>query len=137
MTNLKMFVSGFLEEGREKLDQIESALIALEREPSRSELLFNALRGLHSLKGASSMLGLKRMATLVHAGESLLIRYKDQNEPLTGVATEALFEMVDTGRDILRDVEVSDSEDNKDTSGLIYRMNAIKPKESGRLALKR
>jgi chemotaxis protein histidine kinase CheA len=87
-------VREFLAEGTEQLDRLDRELAALGRDPGSPQLLADALRTLHTIKGTSGCLGLHRLAELAHAGEALLARLCDRELPLTPPLAQQLDELV-------------------------------------------
>jgi two-component system, chemotaxis family, sensor kinase CheA len=70
-------VRRFCEEGIDQLRSYSSDLLALEQEPDPRPRFNDILRGLHSLKGSSRMLGLSEIGEVLHATEdvfSLLVQ---------------------------------------------------------------
>lgn len=64
----------FMLEAREHLDSISQNLAYLESSPQSGEFLKEIRRGFHTLKGASSMVGLDKVASFAHKVEDLLDR---------------------------------------------------------------
>jgi two-component system chemotaxis sensor kinase CheA len=62
----------FLGEAMDHLQQIETALLALDQEPENPEALNSIFRSFHTIKGNAGFLGLVPMQTLAHEVESLL-----------------------------------------------------------------
>ena len=56
----------------EHIQTIESALMQLEKQPHRPEVLKELLRAAHTLKGDSRMLGVEEVETLVHQTRRML-----------------------------------------------------------------
>jgi two-component system sensor histidine kinase and response regulator WspE len=50
-----------------------TALLALEREPARMDLLEECMRAAHSLKGAARIVDLSAVVTVAHAMEDLFV----------------------------------------------------------------
>jgi two-component system chemotaxis sensor kinase CheA len=82
----------FLEEARDRLERLATAVPKLEDDP---EALAVAKRELHTLKGAGRMLQLAAMAELCHAAEELLGSGAGGNVPLLTRAVDRLAAMVD------------------------------------------
>jgi two-component system chemotaxis sensor kinase CheA len=60
------FKLAFLEEAREILVELESALLALNENPNDTELMGRAFRALHTIKGSGSMFGFDELAGFSH-----------------------------------------------------------------------
>ena len=59
----------FLIETREYLDQFDSDVIALQRDPSFDDMLTQTFRTIHTIKGASGFLNFAQLETVTHAGK--------------------------------------------------------------------
>jgi len=111
------FVGDFVIEAQERCDRIEELLLAaLEREPSgREELLEDARRELHTLKGNAGMVGLRDLQTAAHALEDKvdvadlheLLHELDDYRTLLNAATHAAEETPERTAHALRAVRVS------------------------------
>jgi two-component system chemotaxis sensor kinase CheA len=60
------FKQAFLEEAREILVELESALLALNENPKDTELMGRAFRALHTIKGSGAMFGFDELAGFSH-----------------------------------------------------------------------
>ena len=65
-------VDPFLDECQERLEGLAERLVELERAPEDEELIRAIFRDLHTLKGSSAFVGLRRMTRLAHAAEDLV-----------------------------------------------------------------
>ena len=96
----------FVDEARDRLERLASALPRLERDP---EALIEAKRELHTIKGAGRMLQLAAVAELCHAAEEAVIQAPpDLPQRLTRAADAlaAMVEGVARGEDPAPDPEV-------------------------------
>ncbi len=90
----------FLEEAEEHLHVIGSRLAALEEDPARKPALQEVRRSVHTLKGASAMVGLREMSKIAHRMEDLLDRlYQDSKAP-EGEMLQLLFATYDLMSDL-------------------------------------
>ena len=60
----------FRQEAQELLEQLEHALLDLERKPDDGELIDSAFRALHTIKGSGAMFGFDRVAAFTHHVEN-------------------------------------------------------------------
>jgi two-component system, chemotaxis family, sensor kinase CheA len=60
----------FRQEAQELLEQLEQALLDLERSPSDSDLIDSAFRALHTIKGSGGMFGFDAVAAFTHHVET-------------------------------------------------------------------
>ncbi len=56
------FSGAFLQEARELLESLEQALLDLEQTPHNGDLIDQAFRALHTVKGSGSMFGFEQVA---------------------------------------------------------------------------
>ncbi len=110
MEDLTMFVTQFVDEGNEKADQLEENLIHLEKNPAAGEVLKEAFRALHSIKGATSFLNFTKLGALAHSGETLLARLQKGELVLTPEITSVLLSLVDAIRQILGEIAATGKE---------------------------
>ena len=66
-------IDPFLEEAAERTEALSQKLLALESAPRDAELVRDLFRDLHTIKGSSGFVGLRRMNQLAHAAEDLEI----------------------------------------------------------------
>ena len=56
----------FREEASELLEELEQALLALEKEPDNREVVHQIFRALHTIKGSGAMFGFDLLAGFAH-----------------------------------------------------------------------
>ncbi|HEY1942013.1 MAG TPA: chemotaxis protein CheA [Roseiarcus sp.] len=83
----------FRQEAGELLEQLEAALLDLERSPNDQDLVNKAFRALHTIKGSGAMFGFEQVAAFAHEFESAFDRVrKGEAAPdpeLIGIALNA------------------------------------------------
>src|SRR5258708_34281806 len=104
MSEMSAIVLEFVEEGNEKADQLEKYLIQLENSPASQELLVEVFRALHTLKGATSVLGFTKLCALAHTGESLLARLRGRTMETNQQSITPLLSLVDAISEILSEI---------------------------------
>jgi two-component system chemotaxis sensor kinase CheA len=119
------FIQDFLIEATEILDQLDRDLVALEKEPTSKALLASVFRAVHTIKGTSGTIGLKKLEAVGHIGENLLCRMRDGRMLLNAEITSALLAMIDTFRQIMVSLERSAKEGDLDVSGIVSRLQGI------------
>ena len=70
-------IEPFLEEATERIESLSQKLLRLESAPGDGELVRDVFRDLHTLKGSSGFVGLRRMNRLAHAAEDLVGQLRD------------------------------------------------------------
>jgi two-component system chemotaxis sensor kinase CheA len=123
MLNAPVFADGlddiaqeFLVESYENLDELDRALVALEKEPGSRPLLASIFRTIHTIKGTSGFLAFNRLEAVTHVGENVLSKLRDGKLELTPEITTVLLRMVDTVRELLAGIERTGAEEELDTS---------------------
>ncbi|MGQ0843550.1 MAG: chemotaxis protein CheA [Sporichthyaceae bacterium] len=104
----------FLVESYENLDELDRALVALEREPGSKPLLASVFRTIHTIKGTSGFLAFNRLEAVTHVGENVLSKLRDGELALTPEITTVLLAMVDTVRALLASIEQTGAEGDID-----------------------
>ncbi|MEY4414987.1 MAG: hypothetical protein RIQ53_2280 [Pseudomonadota bacterium] len=85
----------FILEARECLEQIGQRLLDVEKDPTRTELLNDLFRQVHTLKGNCGLFEFKALETVVHAGEDLLDRVRNGTLGYGPALADALLEAMD------------------------------------------
>lgn len=70
-------LSEFLTETAESLDVVDVELVRFESNPGDKATLNNIFRLVHTIKGTCGFIGLPRLESLAHAGETLLGKFRD------------------------------------------------------------
>jgi len=94
--DLSMFLDDYLNDCREGFQQINNALLVLEKDRSQSGRLDEVFRIVHTLKSSSTMLEFHDIAKLAHICEDLLDYLRKSRIPITQETMDVLFEVVDT-----------------------------------------
>jgi two-component system chemotaxis sensor kinase CheA len=90
----------FIAETNEHLTVLERDLVALERAPEDARLIDDIFRNIHSIKGACSFLGLKRLEGLLHAAENALGKLREAL-PARAAVTATLIGACDRAKTIV------------------------------------
>ncbi|MBX3249831.1 MAG: response regulator [Myxococcales bacterium] len=88
-------IDPFLEESRERLESVAAQLLALERSPDDAEIVRALFRDLHTLKGSSGFVGLKKMARVAHHAEDLVGQVRDRKRAVDRGVIDVLLATVD------------------------------------------
>ncbi len=121
----------FLAEGMDGLDRMERCLTELEQRPGDRELLDEIFRAVHTIKGSTGFLGLKRLELLAHAGESLLDSLREGRIKATADVVSGLLQLLDVLRQILKLIELTGGEGTRASDqdstlvALLKRLNGL------------
>jgi len=89
------FIKSFLEEAREHIEAIESALLDIERAPSDASIIDNLFRPFHTIKGMAGFLNLRDISSLTHEAETLLDQARKGKRQITPGLIDLVFDVVD------------------------------------------
>jgi len=95
-------IEPFLEEAAERIEALSQKLLRLESAPGDVELVREIFRDLHTIKGSSAFVGLKRMNALAHAAEDLVGQLREGARGADKAVVDALLGALDTLRAILQ-----------------------------------
>ncbi len=120
----------FIIEAKEHLETIEPNLLELEKAPDNLSLLNEIFRPMHSLKGASGFLGLNRMNGLAHKAENILDELRKGTMAVTSEIMDTILAATDALRQMIDNLEATNTEGDVDTSAIIETLDAIMAGES-------
>jgi two-component system chemotaxis sensor kinase CheA len=120
----------FLIETHENLAQLDLDLVTLEKEPTERDTLARVFRTLHTVKGTAGFLGLQKLQAVAHAAENLLSRLRDGALIFNPEIASALLSVVDAVRQMLAQVEKSETDGDGDYSALIQTLERLRKEES-------
>jgi len=104
----------FIDESQEQVGTLNNLLLSLEENPGSSELINEIFRIAHTLKGASGMMGFKKVSELAHAMEDMLGIMRDRGVTATPRVMDVLFRALDGVAAILNVVSDSGREPEED-----------------------
>lgn len=84
------YLQTFVIECRELLEQMEEALLIIERDPEDPEIINAIFRAAHTIKGTAGLFGIDYMVGFTHVAESVLDRVRSK-EVIIDSALAALF----------------------------------------------
>ena len=94
-------IEPFLEEAAERTEALSQKLLRLESAPGDVELVREIFRDLHTIKGSSAFVGLRRMNLLAHAAEDLVGQLRNGTRAANRPVIDALLGALDALRAIL------------------------------------
>jgi len=126
MNNLQQqFINDLLVESFEGLDRFDRELLNLEKGEGGAEVLNSIFRVIHTLKGTSGCLGLRRIQKLAHAGESLLDLIRNNKLSSSAEIITTLLRMSDALREMLKVLEAQGNEGEQGHEELIEKLQAL------------
>ncbi len=118
-------LADFLTETNEGLQNLDGALLSLERSPNDQAVLGEVFRTIHTIKGTCGFLGLPRLERVAHAGENVLGRWREGSLPVTPSGISLILSAVDRIKEIVAGLEASGSEPSGDDTALIAELDAV------------
>ncbi|WP_043817485.1 Hpt domain-containing protein, partial [Rubrivivax gelatinosus] len=105
--NQSELLDQFVLEARECLEAIGKGLLEVEREPDDPTLLNDLFRSVHTLKGNCGLFEFKPLERVVHAGEDLLDRVRNQDLAYSAELADALLDAMDFSAQLIDQIEKS------------------------------
>jgi len=118
-------ISDFLTEANESLEVIDIELVRFEAHPGDRPALDKIFRLVHTLKGTCGFLGLGRLESLAHAGETLLGRFRDGKLQVSGEAVTLVLKSIDRIKTVIDGLGATGAEPAGDDSDLITALEAM------------
>ncbi len=91
----------FINEAKEILVELEHDLLALENMPENYELIDNIFRGIHTLKGSSTMFGYENIQNIAHEYESIFNLVRDNQMQISIDLINITLKGIDAFKSIL------------------------------------
>ena len=115
-------LSEFLTETAENLDVVDVELVKFEQNPNDKTVLDNIFRLVHTIKGTCGFLGLPRLESVAHAGETVLGKFRDGTLTVTPEAVTVILESIDQIKELLAYLESNEVEPEGSDEELIARL---------------
>jgi len=90
------YLSMFLEESMDNLQNLNESLLQLEQEPENIDKLNEIFRVAHTIKGMAATMGFNVMAELTHKMEDVLSKFRNGELSVTQRVVTVLFQCLDT-----------------------------------------
>jgi len=125
MDEMKEVIDEFLVESSENLDQLDNDLLALEEDPSNTEVMGSIFRTIHTIKGTCGFLGFDKLEKVSHTGENLLSKLRDGELQINEARASALLKMVDAIRQMLSCIESEGNDGEEAYADLIGTLTGL------------
>lgn len=123
-------LSEFLTETAESLDVVDVELVRFESNPGDKATLNNIFRLVHTIKGTCGFIGLPRLESIAHAGETLLGKFRDGALPVTPASVTLVLASVDRIKLILAHLAAEQVEPPGDDRDLIAQLERVSQGEA-------
>ncbi len=125
MLDVKKLWGVFVEEANEKLADLESGLLALEKSPGDAELINSLFRAAHTIKGSSASLGFPEISKFTHGVEEVLDAMRQGSLKADKAVTDVLLGATDAIKAMVGAIFGDGEFDYGGTAGLSARMKAL------------
>lgn len=112
--------------GAEHVQNLETGILTLEKDPTNVELLQTLLREAHSLKGDSRVIGIKSVETLSHRLEELIGRVKNSQLDWSEALGEKMYSTIGALGKLVHEA-VTDEPSGVDCSQLLNQLSEFLP----------
>lgn len=123
--DIGQYINLFVEEGKEHLQNMNDALLALEKDTGNESLVNEIFRVAHTLKGMAGTMGFTNMANLTHEMENVLDAIRNKEIVLTEDVIDIIFECFDVLDESVNQIASSGEESKEDFTGLVERLRSI------------
>ncbi len=132
-------VSIFIEEAEENIEILEARIITLEKNPDDSEVINEAFRAMHSLKGGAGLAGFNKIKDFSHKAEDLFESIRSGSLRITKDIVTVLLETMDVLKAMISNIKIeAEADDGLDSSavlGKILNLLEAEPQESSEQAV--
>lgn len=123
--DMNQYLDIFVEESREHLQDLNSSLLELEKDPSDKNVLNEIFRVAHTLKGMSGTMGFARMQRLTHHMEDVLDAMRNDRMTATSDIVDILFKCLDALENYVNTVSSTGDEGNEEYRDIINSLADI------------
>lgn len=116
------YKDAYLREAKGHVERMNSGLLKLEKNPSKTSLISVIIRSAHTLKSISALMNYNKIVTLCHAIEDVVVALRKKKLKLNR-CTDTLFESFDTLDLSLKNI--SQEKEELDTGMLVRRLNNL------------
>lgn len=117
------FTEIFVSEAKEHIQNLNNALLELEKNPANEEPLTIIFRAAHTIKGNAATMGFEGIRDLTHKLEDVLDKLRKHELKVTKDIVDTLFECLDIIENMINNL--GESSGDIDTSGVIQKLEAI------------
>ncbi|MEN8118923.1 MAG: chemotaxis protein CheA [Bacteroidota bacterium] len=119
------FQKKFIEEATDLINNLEEAVLALEKDISNNELIAEVFRIMHSLKGGGGMFGFEDISNFTHNLETIYDEVRNGKLIVTDDLLSITFSSVDHLRSLLDPDALKDKQIEKNHNILLGRVDEI------------
>lgn len=129
--DISQYLGIFVEESKEHLQDLNTSLLELEKDPGNISIVNEIFRVAHTLKGMAGTMGYTRMSNLTHKMEDVLDGLRNGRIQVSSDVVDILFKCLDALESYVENVSSTGSEGEKDYSDIIEFLSEISSKSKG------
>ncbi len=115
----------FLEESWENLGQLDTEIVALEKDPSNPDLIASIFRTIHTIKGTCGFINLTNLGSVAHSAENVLGKMREKTLDISLDSISLVLSAVDVIKELLEGLEATNEEPKTDNSQLIKELDYL------------
>lgn len=121
--DMEEYMSMFLDESKENLQNLNESLLKLENTPDDMALLDEIFRVAHTLKGMSATMGFTSVAELTHEMENVLDKLRKGEMHSNSDIIDILFQCLDTLEGLI--TSIAEDDELEDTTELTNKLRVL------------
>ena len=123
--DVSQYLEIFIEEAKEHLQNLNEALLEMEKSEENKDLVNEIFRVAHTLKGMAATMGFKKMTVLTHDMENVLSEIRNGKIAVSAELLDVLFQCLDALEQYVDQITETGSEGDKTNQKIIDRLNQI------------
>jgi two-component system chemotaxis sensor kinase CheA len=123
--DVSQYLEIFIEEAKEHLQNLNEALLEMEKSDDNKDLVNEIFRVAHTLKGMAATMGFKRMTVLTHDMENVLSEIRNGKIEISAELLDVLFQCLDALEQYVDQIIETGTEGDKTNQPIIDRLNLI------------
>jgi len=123
--DMSQYLNIFVEESRENLQDLNTSLLELEKDPGNISILNEIFRVAHTLKGMAGTMGYTHMSNLTHKMEDVLDGLRNERIQATANVIAVLFKCLDALENYVENVSLTGSEGDEEYSEIVDYLSGI------------
>lgn len=123
--DMSQYLNIFVEESKEHLQDLNTSLLELEKDPGNTSILNEIFRVAHTLKGMAGTMGYTKMSNLTHKMEDVLDGLRNGKINVSPEVVDILFKCLDALENYVENVSNTGNEGDEEYSGIIKFLSGI------------
>lgn len=123
--DVSQYLEIFLDETKEHLQNLNTQILELEKDPGNMDTINEIFRAAHSLKGMAGTMGYKRMQALTHDMENVFSEVRTGNIIIKANLIDILFQCLDALEEYNNNIQSTADEGENDNAALIKRLTDV------------